>query len=40
MKEVNKVTVKSERVKCFDEKIEGYKKCGSTEKNLIAKKTA
>ena len=25
MKEINKVTVKSERVKCFDEKIEGYK---------------
>ena len=40
MKEVNKVTVKSERVKCFDEKIEGYKKCGSTDKKFIAKKTA
>ena len=38
MKDVNKVTVKSERVKCFDEKIEGYKKCGSTDKKFDCKK--
>lgn len=38
MKEINKVTVKSERVKCFDEKIEGYKKCGSTDKKFDCKK--
>lgn len=31
-------TVKSERVKCFDEKIEGYKKCGSTDKKFDCKK--
>lgn len=33
-----KETVKSERVKCFDEKIEGYKKCGSTDKKFDCKK--
>ena len=26
------------KVKCFDEKIEGYKKCGSTDKKFDCKK--
>ena len=38
MKKVNKVDAKSKKVRCFDEKIEGYKKCGSTDKKFDCKK--
>ena len=38
MKKVNKVDAKSKKVRWFDEKIEGYKKCGSTDKKFDCKK--